>query len=283
LIRFPWGDTQLTVLSAGTLWLDGGAMFGIVPKPLWQRLRQPDEQNRICLAMNLLLIEDGRERILVDTGAGTKWDAKSLEIYRIDVRTPEQILEPVGLRPEQIDRVVVSHLHFDHAGGNTVRDDDGRLRPSFPNARYVIQRVELETARQDNERVRASFFPENFEPLVSSDQVELVQGDVRLTSQVSLRAAPGHTPGMQIVLVHAGKNTVAHMADLLPTDSHVRYPYIMAYDLEPMTTLATKKRILPEAARDDWRLILEHDAESPIVRLVEDRGRLSAQRVELEH
>ena len=283
MIRFPWGDTQLTVLSAGTLWLDGGAMFGIVPKPLWQRLRQPDEQNRICLAMNLLLIEDGRERILVDTGAGTKWDAKSLEIYSMDVRTPEQILEPVGLQPEQIDRVVVSHLHFDHAGGNTVRDDDGRLRPSFPNARYVIQRVELETARQDNERVRASFFPENFEPLVSSDQVELVQGDVRLTRQVSLRAAPGHTPGMQIVLVHAGKNTVAHMADLLPTDSHVRYPYIMAYDLEPMTTLATKKRILPEAARDDWRLILEHDAESPIVRLVEDRGRLSAQRVELEH
>lgn len=265
MTRFCLGDIQFRVLDAGSIWLDGGAMFGVVPRVLWERKRPPDERNRIRLAMNLLLIDDGKQKTLVDTGAGDKWDDKSRSIYRIDERSAEQILAPAGLGPEEIDVVVNTHLHFDHAGGNTKRDPDGNLRPVYPNARYVVQRGELETARLDHERIRASYLPENFEPLAEENgRLQLAEGAIVLGEHVRLRVAPGHTPHMQLVLVRTGEGTVAFLADLVPTTSHLPYAYTMAYDLEPMRTIATKKEVLPEAAAGGWRLVFEHDDQMPL-------------------
>ncbi len=278
MIRGTAGDARWTLLDGGSLWLDGGAMFGVVPKPLWRREREPDEKNRIELAMNLLLVETGDRRILVDTGAGTKWDEKSLSIYRIDFRSAERILEPVGLEPADIDTVLCSHLHFDHGGGNTRRAGDGALVPAFPEARYVMQKGELETARLQNERIRASYDPDNFEPLAAEpDRVRLIEGDVDLGGGLRVEVAPGHTPWMQIVLLGTGAETLCFLADLVPTASHVRYPYIMGYDLEPLRTLASKKRVLPRAVREGWTVVFEHDRRTPVARLVERDGRIAAE------
>lgn len=282
MIQFRWGELQLSLLDAGTLWLDGGAMFGIVPRPLWEKEREPDAQNRICLAMNLLLIEDGKQRTLVDTGAGSKWTEKLRTIYRLSSRSPEEFLAPVGLAPEAIDRVINSHLHFDHAGGNTRHDGAGRLCAAFPRAEYVVQRGELDTGSHLNERTRASYVAADFEPLRKEGRLRLVEGDVSLDRHVHLRRAPGHTPHMQIVLVVTSQGTVAFLADLVPTASHVRYPYIMAYDLEPLATLAGKKTILPQAAAERWWLVFEHDQRLPLGQLFEQDGRLVARAVQPE-
>jgi len=269
-------ELKLTLLDGGRVRLDGGAMFGVVPKPLWERRRPADERNRIELAMNCLLIEDGARRVLVDNGAGDKWDEKSRDIYGLQPKNAEALLAPAGIVPEDIDVVVLTHLHFDHAGGSTVRHGDG-LRPAFPNARYVVQRGELALARLDNERIRASYLAENFEPLAEEeDRLQIVDGDTFLFPWLELRLVPGHTPFMQMVLVRDGAGTVAFPADLVPTASHVPYPWIMGYDLEPLATLETKKRVFPEAVREDWTVLFEHDAELPWGMLRQDGARLTA-------
>ena len=282
MLRFEFDDVRLTVLPAGSLRLDGGAMFGVVPKPLWEREHRADDRNRILLAMNVLLVEDGHRRILIDTGAGEKWDAKERDIFGLETSPAESWLKPAGLAPTDIDMVICSHLHFDHAGGNTVRTDKNEVSAAFPNAVYVMQQGELDLARSGNERTRASYMSENYEPLVADGRVRLVNGDTALTSAISLRLAPGHTPHMQVPLVRAGGTTFAYLADLVPTASHVRAPYIMGYDLEPLATLATKKALLAEAAGHDWRLVFEHDPVLPVGRLVEEKGRLKAAAVEPE-
>jgi glyoxylase-like metal-dependent hydrolase (beta-lactamase superfamily II) len=280
LVRFLRGDLRITLLGAGSLKLDGGAMFGVVPRPLWEKERPPDERNRIRLGMNLLLIEDGTRRVLLDTGAGTKWDAKQRDIYGLEPKSAAEILAPAGISPEQIDLVVNTHLHFDHAGGNTERNARGEVVAAFPNAKYVVQRGEIETARSANERTRASYLPENYEPLLAEGRLEPVDGTVRIGAGVELRPAPGHTPHMQIPVLVTPEGTVAFLADLVPTASHVPYPYVMGYDLEPLVTLATKRRILPEAARDGWLLVFEHDEEMPAATLEEKDGRLRARAAE---
>lgn len=282
MIRFHLGELQVTLLDAGTLWLDGGAMFGVVPRVLWEKERPPDERNRIRLAMNVLLLDDGKRRTLIDTGAGTKWDDRSRGIYRLEPKDAAEMLAPAGLKPEQIDLVMNTHLHFDHAGGNTTADGAGGLRPAFPNAEYVVQKGELETARWTNERTRASYLQDNFEPLASDGRLRLVEGDASLSPHLHVRFAPGHTPHMQVVVLTAGERTLAFLGDLVPTASHVPYPYIMAYDLEPLTTLATKKRLLPQAARESWILVFEHDDRLPVGVLEEREGRLRARPLDTE-
>ena len=276
MIRFESGDLRLTILSAGTLWLDGGAMFGVVPKVLWSRLRTPDEKNRIRLGMNVLLVEDGRKRTLIDNGAGTKWDAKHRDIYGFTLFSPAEFLRPAGLTPADIDVVLDSHLHFDHAGGNTELAADGRVVPSFPNARYVVQKGEIEFARSDNERIRASYVLDNFEPVDEAGMFDFVEGDAKLDGRIEVLLAPGHTPFHHVPVVRTGEHTIAFLADLAPTSSHVPYPYIMGYDLEPLRTLASKKRILGQAARDGWRVVFEHDDDLPLGVLHEEGGRLRA-------
>jgi glyoxylase-like metal-dependent hydrolase (beta-lactamase superfamily II) len=249
---------------------------------LWRKQREPDEQNRIRLALNVLLVDDGKQRTLVDTGAGTDWSDKERAIYRLETKTPAEILAPAGLRPEQVDRVVNTHLHFDHAGGNTEPDGRGERRAAFTNAEYLVQQGELDTARRRNERTAASYRPSAFEGLLAEGRLRTLDGEVALGDALRLLPAPGHTPHMQMVLVVTGEGTVAFPADLVPTASHVRYPYIMSYDLEPLRTLETKKRLLPRAARESWRIVFEHDDRLPLGTLVESADGLEARAVSAE-
>jgi len=278
VIRFSRGDLQLTVLDAGRLRLDGGAMFGVVPKPLWERERVPDGRNRIGLAMNLLLVQDGRRNLLVDTGAGPFWDDKLRDIYAIESRTAVEVLAPAGLAPEDVHVVLCTHLHFDHAGGNTEQDGRGGMRAAYPNAEYLVQQGDLEVARWRNERTRGSYLSHAFEPLVAEKRLRTLEGEVDLGGGVSVLLAPGHTPWLQLPRITTAEGTVLFLADLVPTASHLRYPWIMGYDLEPLRTLEAKKRLLPQAAREGWWLVLEHDPELPLVRLEERNGKLVAHR-----
>ena len=276
MIRFESGDLRLTILSAGTLWLDGGAMFGVVPKTIWAQLRSPDDRNRIRLAMNVLLVEDGKTRMLIDNGAGTMWDAKRRDIYGFTLKSAQEILEPAGLTPDDIDVVLDSHLHFDHAGGNTALGPDGRVVPAFPNARYIVQKGELAFARSDNERIRASYDGNHFEPVAAAGMFDLVDGDARVNRWLEVLVAPGHTPYLHVPVIRTGEHTIAFLSDLAPTASHVPLPYIMGYDLEPLKTLESKRRILSTAAREGWRVVFEHDDEMPLGVLHEQGGKLRA-------
>lgn len=239
-------------------------MFGVVPKPLWSRKIPADERNRIPMAMRCLLVESDGARVLVDTGAGRIEDEKFRDIYGIENEGAptrlEDSLRAVGISPGEIDRVVCTHLHFDHAGGNTRRAEDGTLVPAFPRARYLIRRGELEIARSDNRRIRASYIRDHFEPLVESGVVDLVDHDVEVAPGVRVVHTPGHTAHHQSVLIELGDERVFFPADLVPTSAHARLAWIMAYDLDPLTTLAEKERWLSRAGREGWRIVFEHDA-----------------------
>jgi glyoxylase-like metal-dependent hydrolase (beta-lactamase superfamily II) len=275
------GDLDLTLVSDGFFRLDGGAMFGVVPKPLWEKAKPADERNRIRMATNCLLVARGRDLVLVDSGIGDKHDAKFHEIYDISgegARLPESIRR-AGFELGDVTHVLLTHLHFDHCGWNT-RQEGGRLVPTFPNARYWLSRGEVEHARRPNERDRASYEPINWEPLFEAGRVELWDGEARPIPGVTAVPAPGHNRDMAIVLLDGGEGDggrAVFWADLVPTTAHVQLPWIMGYDLYPLTTLEEKKRWLPRAVEGRWLGIFEHDAEAPLAHVVEDRpGRYCA-------
>ena len=271
-----FGDLRVDLVPTGRFRLDGGSMFGVVPKALWNRVVQPDERNRIELAANCLLIREGRRTILVETGMGEKWSEKERDIYA--VRSEGGVLGELGRRGVEagsIDTVVLTHLHFDHAGGSTVAGADGGFVPAFPNATYWVQATEWEFATHLNERTRASYLARDFEPLQRDGRLRLVEGEAEVLPGVSLLPLPGHTPGMQGVLVKGGGRTALFPADLVPTAAHLPIPYIMGFDCFPMTTLETKKRVLAKARREAWELILVHEPERPWGRLGEAGGKLT--------
>jgi glyoxylase-like metal-dependent hydrolase (beta-lactamase superfamily II) len=276
------GDLEFHVLTDGGFRLDGGAMFGVIPRPMWEQKTQPDERNRIRLAMNCLLIRSGGKQILVETGAGDKFDAKRRDIFAIEgpPRLPDQLLAH-GVRPEQIDIVVNTHLHFDHCGWNT-RIVDGKTVPTFPNARYVTQKGELDHAKHPTERDRASYLLENFQAVEAAGQWWLLEGDREVAPGVELIRAPGHTRDMQCVRLSGGGKVAFFFADLVPTTAHLPYAWIMGFDLYPMTTLENKKRWIPQVAREGWLALFAHD---PVVRaayLRERDGRYEAEPVKVE-
>jgi len=241
--------------------LDGGAMFGVVPKPLWQRRIPADERNRIPLALRCLLVEHDAGLVLVDTGLGNKEDDKFKDIYGVanegkDGRTRlEDALAELGYGPADVRWVIDTHLHFDHAGGNTYRDPSGRVTLSFPNARYVVQRGELEFTRHTNERTAASYLPPNFEAVPFT----LVDGEAEPLPGIRCLPTPGHVPYHQSVLVESGGERVCFLADLVPTSAHLPLPWIMGYDLEPLVTLESKRRLYARAEAEGWLLFFEHD------------------------
>ena len=257
------GDIRIHAIDAGLQRLDGGAMFGVVPKPLWERRISPDARNRIPLALRCLLIEAPGALVLVDTGVGNKEDDKFKEIYGVENRGSPTLLEDgiraAGFQPEDIELVVLTHLHFDHAGGGTLLGNEGRLAPSFPAARYVVQRGEFEFSQSRNERLRASYFARNVDAVTQAELWELAEGDELVTRGVQLLRTPGHTPHHQTVLVESDGEIACYLADACPTTAHVPLPWIMGYDLEPLVTLETKRNLWRRARDEEWLLIFEHD------------------------
>ena len=265
------GSVRIHALEAGLQRLDGGAMFGVVPRPLWQKKILPDEKNRIPLALRCLLIEAPDALVLVDTGIGAKEDEHFLEIYGVEnAGSPtrlEDALRAAGFQPGDVDIVLNTHLHFDHAGGNTVRTPEGGTAPSFPNARYVVQRGELEFAHSKNERIRASYLKDNFDPLQERGLWDLLEGEAPVTRGVRVIPTPGHTPHHQSVLIESDGEVACFLADVCPTSAHLPLPWIMGYDLEPLVTLESKRRLWKRAREEDWLLIFEHDPVVPWGRL----------------
>lgn len=260
---FETPDLRVTTIDAGSLRLDGGAMFGVVPKPLWERRTAADERNRIPLAMRCLLVETADVRMLVDTGVGAKENEKFRGIYAIEnAGSPtrlEDSLRAAGVEPGEIDAVLCTHLHFDHAGGNTRIDESGEIVASFPNAVYHVRREEWDFAHLDNERVRASYIHANFDPLEAEGRIRFIEADGEVVPGVAVRRTPGHTPGHQSVLIGGGRRKLYYLADLVPTVAHLPLPWIMGYDVEPLVTLESKRAELARAIRERWTLAFEHD------------------------
>ena len=268
-----WGQLQLHRISDGNLWLDGGAMFGIVPKALWQKKTPPDEQNRIRLALNCLLIQNGEKNILIDTGCGFKYSEKEIQIYRIEHETNLlKELERVSLGPGDIDIVINTHFHFDHCGGNTVCQGE-KIVPTFPRATYWISRQEYEDANHPNERTAATYFPHNWRPLEERGLLHIFDEEPEVVPGVKLIHTPGHTAGHHSVKIESEGQAMFFIADLCPTSAHILLPWIMGYDLFPMTTLQVRRQIYAQAVEEKWLLFFEHDPECQLGYLSKKGGR----------
>jgi len=268
---FTVGRFRCHALEGGRQRLDGGAMFGVVPRTLWRTRIEPDDRNRIPLAMRCVLIEHPDGLVLIDTALGNKEDAKFLDIYGVEnqglegATQLEDALASAGFLPRDIKWVINTHLHFDHAGGNTTMDPDlendprRHIRMTFPNATYLVQRGELDFARHTNERTRASYLPHNFEPIAAAERWRLLDGDGEVLPGISVRLTPGHVPFHQAIVIQSGDETAVFLGDLFPTTAHLPLPWIMGYDLEPLRTLESKRALLAEAVAGGWRIIFEHD------------------------
>jgi glyoxylase-like metal-dependent hydrolase (beta-lactamase superfamily II) len=257
------GKFKLHALEAGGQRLDGGAMFGVVPKPLWEKRIPADQRNRIPLALRCLLVETADALVLIDNGVGNKESDKFHDIYGIEnAGSPSRIedaLRAAGHQPDDIDIVIDTHLHFDHAGGNTYRSEDGEIRLSFPRARFVVQRGEWEYAHWRNERIQASYLPANFDPVEHAGRFDFVEGAVEILPGVSVIPTPGHTPHHQSVIISSQDETACFLADVMPTSAHLPLPWIMAYDVEPLVTLESKRMLVERARQEKWLLVFEHD------------------------
>ena len=257
--RFSVGDMELTSLCDGFFRLDGGSMFGVVPKPLWSKKAPADDRNRITLAMRPLIIR-GMRTMIIDAGLGDKDNREFHEIYGVDrTRNLDHTLAEAGLSAEDIDIVLASHLHFDNAGGFTVRDGAGRIRPRFPRAQYVVRRGEWDDALQTHERNRASYLADNYAPLADAGVLQLVDDDQTIMPGVKVRRTGGHTMHHQIVVIESGGKTAAFVAGMMPTPAHAPDAWIMGCDLYPMDTLGAKKQFVKEAMAKDILVFFEHD------------------------
>jgi glyoxylase-like metal-dependent hydrolase (beta-lactamase superfamily II) len=253
------GKFEIYPVTDGRFRLDGGAMFGVVPKVLWEKCCPADEKNRIQLGLNCLLIRAHGKNILVDTGLGSKVDTRFQDRFAIERKPPlEDSLKRVGLAHEDVHMVVNTHLHFDHCGGNTMREED-QVVSAFPKAKYFVQRGEYEDAVRANERTRASYLKENFTPIAHVNLWEFLDGDTEIVLGVSVVVTGGHTAHHQAVKIHSEGKTALYLGDLIPTVSHLPLPYIMGYDLYPLQTLESKRWILDRAFEEKWLLVFEHD------------------------
>jgi glyoxylase-like metal-dependent hydrolase (beta-lactamase superfamily II) len=259
--RTTLGDFELTVVSDGTYLLDGGGFFGVVPKSLWSKKVMADEQNRVAAGLNSLLVRTGKQNVLIETGIGNKLSDKMVRIYGQPAKLLQN-LHTVGIAPEDIDIVINTHLHFDHCGWNTVRKD-GRIMPTFPDAKYYAPEGEWQYARHPTERDAISFISENYDPLVESGQMTLLSGGEEIVPGISVRTFPGHTAHMQAVIVESGGKTACYISDLIPTSAHLDLTWGMAFDLYPLQTIESKKRYYAEAIPGRWLTVFTHDPQTP--------------------
>jgi glyoxylase-like metal-dependent hydrolase (beta-lactamase superfamily II) len=276
--RTTLGNFELTVVSDGTYFLDGGAFFGVVPKPMWSKKATPDDQNRLDAGLNSLLIRTGDKNILVETGIGNKLSDKLVQIYKQPAKLLDN-LHTAGVAPEDIDIVINTHLHFDHCGWNTVRRGD-QIVPTFPKAKYYVQKKEWEHGRLQLERDAISYMSPNYDPLIESGQMELIEGDREIVPGISVKVFPGHTANMQAVMVDSGGKKVCYISDLIPTSMHLDLTWVMAFDLFPLTTIASRKRYYAQAIPERWLTVFTHDDAAPWGYIEKgERGRLAAKPV----
>ncbi len=270
------GDYRLEIIQDTEFRLDGGAMFGVVPRNLWSQVCLPDAENRIRLNMNCVFVDTGSEKILIETGIGDKWSAKHLSMYGIERARPltETLFLKTGASGEDITIVVNTHLHFDHAGGNTRLDAAGKATAVFPNARYFVSRDELKHAEHPTERDRASYLPENWRPLLDSGQLEGKDANYEVIPGLRMETFAGHNRSMQCWRLDHGGRTIFGFADLVPLRAHVRFPWIMGYDLYPVETLEAKKKLLPQAVREHWVCLFYHDPDEPLCELIEEEQKI---------
>lgn len=277
--RTALGDFELTVVSDGTYFLDGGAFFGVVPKILWSKRVSVDEQNRVLAGLNSLLVRTGKHTILIETGIGNKLSEKMVRIYA----QPAQLLDNLraaGVSPDDIDIVINSHLHFDHCGWNTVREPGGSIVPTFPRAKYYAPQGEWEYARRPSERDAISFISHNYDPLVASGRMSLLRGEEEIVPGIKVRTFPGHTAHMQAIIVTSGGKTACYISDLIPTSAHLDITWGMAFDLYPLQTIESKKQYYAEAIPKKWLTVFTHDPVTPWGYVEDgDKGKLSLSQI----
>lgn len=269
------GDWDIRAIEAERFRLDGGAMHGVVPRALWAPLAPPDADNRAQYTTRCLLLEGHGRRILVETGNGDKWSAREMRTFAIEPGAGiARRLRDAGVEPDSVDTVVLTHLHFDHVGGAVWRDESGAPRPTFARARHVAQRQEISDAFHPNERTRASYRAENLDPLAAAGLLHAVDGETEIAPGLRVVPTPGHTAGHQSVLVEGeGRARLLFFGDVVPTSVHLKLPWIMAYDLAPLETLETKRRLIERAAREGWIVVWGHDVERAAARVrLDERG-----------
>ena len=270
------GDFRITSVRAGSYWWDGGAMFGVVPKTLWSKQIPSDDQNRIEAGFNCFVVETGDQTILIETGGGTRHDDRARERMRLDRLVPvAEALAAHGFAADSIDLVINTHLHWDHCSGNTV-DEGGQVLPALPKARYVTQRGELEHAREQHPRDAVSYRAVNYEPLIESGRMHLVEGDVEIAPGIQLRVAPGHNRDMMVVIVRSRGETWCQLADLTPYSQQATPTWVTAFDLYPLETIASKEEILGRAAAEGWWVSFAHDPRVDFARIEHKDGKWRA-------
>lgn len=259
--RTTLGDFELTVVSDGTYLLDGGGFFGVVPKSLWSKKVTADDQNRVAAGLNSLLVRTGEKNVLIETGVGNKLSEKMVRIYGQPAKLLEN-LHAAGIAPQDINIVINTHLHFDHCGWNTVRQD-GKVVPAFPRAKYYAPQGEWQYARHPSERDAISFISENYDPLVESGQMTLLKGGEEIVPGISVKTFPGHTAHMQAVIVRSGGLTACYISDLIPTSAHLDITWGMAFDLYPLQTIESRKQYYAQAIPGKWLTVFTHDPTAP--------------------
>jgi glyoxylase-like metal-dependent hydrolase (beta-lactamase superfamily II) len=277
------GNYEVLSLEAGSFSLDGGAMFGVVPWVFWSRTNPPDERQRIKLATRCWLIRGNGKTILVDDGNGNKWSDKLKDIYNLDYKDADLLssLRRVGVAPSDVTDVILTHLHFDHAGGSTTLEQ-GRLVPAFPNARYYVQQKQWELSQNPTEKDRGSFMRDDYMPLMEHGVLELVDGECEIFPGIELLVTNGHTNSQQLPKISDGSTSMLFCCDLLPTTTHVPWPYVMGYDVRPLVTIEEKKRIFGRAYEEKWILYLEHDPLTEAVTLkASEKGFVVDQRLKI--
>ncbi len=268
------GKFDIKPIYDGFFALDGGAMFGVVPKVFWEKTNPADEKNRIKLALRTVLVKTGKELVLIDTGIGEKFQGKFEDIYKVDkTYSIENSLKELGIKLEDIKIVINTHLHFDHCGGNTRINERGEVVSKFSNAMYYIQADEWQYANNPDIRSKASYLNENYEPLQKSGNLKLIEGDIKIIQGIEVVKTAGHTPGHQIVLIKSEGRTAVYWGDLIPTASHLNIPYVMGYDLFPLTTINWKEKLLPRALKEHWLMLFEHDPKEDFCYLKQESNR----------
>jgi glyoxylase-like metal-dependent hydrolase (beta-lactamase superfamily II) len=273
--RLTLGDFELTAVSDGMYFIDGGAFFGVVPKVMWERKVKADEKNQVLAGLNSVVVRTGRQTVLIETGMGNKLSEKMVRIYAPPTKLLEN-LDAAGIAPEDVDIVINTHLHFDHCGWNTMRQGD-KVVATFPKAKYYAQEGEWQHGHLQHERDAISYIGDNYDPLIQSGQMTLLRGDQEIVPGVSVRVFPGHTANMQAVIITSGGKTACYISDLIPTIAHLDLTWVMSFDLFPLQTIDSRKRYYAQAIPEKWLTIFTHDPKAPWAYVERDeKGKMMA-------